>query len=233
MIRKRTGSTSSGQAGCNCFGCFRSYCCVKCKYACSDFLINGWRNRWLFVKETCFGYIRPTDGEIRAVVLFDQGFDVSTGVYQTGMRKGLQVITNNRQLIFRTWTRRKAKEWVASLKHNASLYARDFTSPNPHSSFAPTRSSTLASWLVDGSSYMSAVADALESATEEIYIADWWLSPEIYMKRPALNGDYWRLDEILKRKAVSLFCCLHFFLFHKTLIVDSRSQSICDVIQGA
>lgn len=49
---------------------------------------------------------------------------------------------------------------------------------------------------------MSAVADALEAATEEIYIADWWLSPEIYMKRPAIDGDYWRLDKILQRKAV-------------------------------
>lgn len=48
---------------------------------------------------------------------------------------------------------------------------------------------------------MSAVADALENAKEEIFIADWWLSPEIYMKRPATCDDYWRLDKILQRKA--------------------------------
>jgi phospholipase D1/2 len=60
-----------------------------------------------------------------------------------------------------------------------------------------------AGWFVDGSSYMSAVADALENAKEEIFIADWWLSPEIYMKRPFVDGDYWRLDKILERKAVS------------------------------
>ena len=29
------------------------------------------------------------------------------------------------------------------------------------------------------------------------------LSPEIYMKRPITEGDKWRLDVILKRKAVS------------------------------
>lgn len=63
-----------------------------------------------------------------------------------------------------------------------------------------------AHWFVDGASYMNAVADALDSATEEIYIADWWLSPEIYMKRPTIDGDYWRLDRILQRKAVSFFC---------------------------
>lgn len=49
---------------------------------------------------------------------------------------------------------------------------------------------------------MSAVADALELAKEEIMIADWWLSPEIYMKRPVFEGNQWRLDTILKRKAV-------------------------------
>lgn len=63
------------------------------------------------------------------------------------------------------------------------------------------RANTQAVWYVDGAQYMAAVADGLEAATEEIYIADWWLSPEIYMKRPALDGDYWRLDKILLRKA--------------------------------
>ena len=31
--------------------------------------------------------------------------------------------------------------------------------------------------------YMACVADALLEAKEEIFIADWWLTPEIYMKR--------------------------------------------------
>lgn len=77
-------------------------------------------------------------------------------------------------------------------------------------SFAPVRLDTQAAWFVDGSSYMAAVADAMEKAKEEIFIADWWLSPEIYMKRPALSGEHWRLDKILQRKAVSsikLFLC--------------------------
>lgn len=50
---------------------------------------------------------------------------------------------------------------------------------------------------------MSAVADAIENAKEEVFITDWWLSPEIYLKRPAIVGDYWQLDKLLQRKAVS------------------------------
>lgn len=81
--------------------------------------------------------------------------------------------------------------------------AKDFTQLNPHHSFAPIRSNIDACWFVDGSGYMSAVADAIQRAKEEVFIADWWLSPEIYLKRPAIEGNYWRLDTLLQRKAVS------------------------------
>lgn len=80
--------------------------------------------------------------------------------------------------------------------------AKGFIGENRFLSFAPIRKSVDALWFVDGSSYMSAVADALEAANEEIYISDWWLSPEIYMKRPIVEGERWRLDKILQRKAV-------------------------------
>lgn len=48
---------------------------------------------------------------------------------------------------------------------------------------------------------MEHAANMMEIALEEIYITDWWLSPEVYLKRPAKEGGKWRLDEILKRKA--------------------------------
>lgn len=214
-VKKRTGSTRPGQSGCNCFGCFglcSSGCCVRCNFLCSDIMCGKWRNRWFFVKETCFGYLRPNDGSIRAVILFDQGFDVSTGVYTSVTRSGLQVLTHSRHVVLKCWTRRKAREWLTHLKTVANTTARDFTTQNPHMSFAPVRSGINAGWFVDGAGYMSAVADAMENAKEEIYIADWWLSPEIYMKRPAISGDYWRLDKILQRKAqqgVKVFVLLY------------------------
>lgn len=33
------------------------------------------------------------------------------------------------------------------------------------------------------------------------------LSPEIFLKRPVVDGNMWRLDHVLKRKAVSLNTC--------------------------
>uniref|UniRef100_A0A087XTJ1 Phospholipase n=1 Tax=Poecilia formosa TaxID=48698 RepID=A0A087XTJ1_POEFO len=65
---------------------------------------------------------------------------------------------------------------------------------------------------VNGKTYMEDVADALEEAKEEIFITDWWLSPEIFLKRPVVEGNRWRLDCILKRKAqqgVRIFVMLY------------------------
>ena len=81
---------------------------------------------------------------------------------------------------------------------------RQFVDANRYESFAPVRDCACrARWYVDGSDYMRDVADAMEAAREEIFITDWWLSPEIFLKRPALDSHYWRLDQILLRKAVS------------------------------
>lgn len=88
----------------------------------------------------------------------------------------------------------------------------DFIQKNDYGSFVPKRKNNKAQWFVDGSSFMSAVADAIESAQEEIMIADWWLSPEIYMKRPVFEGNKWRLDTILQRKAVSYLFISYLFL---------------------
>ncbi|TID26640.1 phospholipase D/nuclease [Venturia nashicola] len=68
-------------------------------------------------------------------------------------------------------------------------------------SFAPERMGNDIKWYVDGRDYFWAVSVALERAKETIYIADWWLSPELFLRRPPYFNQEYRLDQILKRKA--------------------------------
>ncbi len=124
-------------------------------------MCGKWRDRWLFVKETYFGLIRPKDGVVRTVILFDQGFDISSGMYNMGLRTGIQITTDSRYMVLKCPTRRTAREWTNYFKMVANNQARDFTMPNPHQSFAPVRSGALATWFVDGLSYMSTVAGEL------------------------------------------------------------------------
>lgn len=205
MIKKRTGSTNAGQKKCNFLNCLSCGCCIRCNYLCTDIICGQWQNRWLIVKESFLVLQNPKTGAIRSVILFDSGMEVSLGLYTTGLNSGIQIVTNSKYMVLKFHNKKLAKDWASYLKAVANTTARDFTSPNPFMSFAPSRTSTLSGWFVDGAGYFSAVADALEGALDEIFIADWWLSPEIYMKRPTLDGEYWRLDNILLRKAVSKF----------------------------
>ncbi|KAF2101195.1 phospholipase PldA [Rhizodiscina lignyota] len=70
-------------------------------------------------------------------------------------------------------------------------------------SFAPERDGNLIKWYVDGRDYFHAVSVALERAKEVIYIADWWLSPELFLRRPPYFNQEWRLDQVLKRRAAA------------------------------
>ncbi|KAL7752474.1 Phospholipase D1 [Sorochytrium milnesiophthora] len=58
-----------------------------------------------------------------------------------------------------------------------------------------------AKWFVDGHHYFEAVAEAINNAKDHIYISDWWLSPELYLKRPPSENEEWRLDRLLLKKA--------------------------------
>ncbi|ORY59662.1 uncharacterized protein BCR38DRAFT_488681 [Pseudomassariella vexata] len=68
-------------------------------------------------------------------------------------------------------------------------------------SYFPERDGNMIKWYVDGRDYFWAVSVALEQAKETIYIADWWLSPELFLRRPPYYNQEWRLDQILKRRA--------------------------------
>lgn len=68
-------------------------------------------------------------------------------------------------------------------------------------SYAPVRKNVFARWLVDGRDHMWQVSRAIDNARSFIYIHDWWLSPELYMRRPAAISQKWRLDRLLLRKA--------------------------------
>lgn len=68
-------------------------------------------------------------------------------------------------------------------------------------SYAPEREGNSVKWYVDGRDYFWAVSIALERAQETIYIADWWLSPELFLRRMPYHNQQWRLDRVLKRKA--------------------------------
>lgn len=193
MIMKRVGGCSLG-----CLNCTHLLRCGK-----------SWRKRWLIIKDTFLTFIRPKDGAIRDVLLLDTNFTVKS---ESGVQHIVVVSNSYRELMFSCWTHRKQTEWVEQIQQITDGTGKEFTEAKRFCSFAPVRTDSIARWFVDGDIYFEAVADNLEAASEEIFITDWWLSPELYLKRMDHDRNNWRLDVVLERKAkagVKVFILLY------------------------
>ena len=97
-----------------------------------------------------------------------------------------------------------------------------WASRNRFDSFAPLRVNVAVQWLVDGRDYFWNLSRAINMAKDRIYIHDWWLSPELYLRRP--GNERYRLDNLLKRKAeegVKIFIIIYNEVSDKTTPVDS------------
>ncbi|KAM4726578.1 phospholipase D2 isoform 2-T4 [Anableps anableps] len=157
-----------------------------------------WSHRWLVVKDSFLLYMSRDSNEINFVLLFDSEFDVKVGNAHTGTEYGVCIKNFTRTLIIKCSSYRQSQWWTYEI--NQLAHSCDFLKDHRFKGFAPPREDTLTKWYVNGKDYFADLADALEQAKEEIFITDWWLSPEIVLKRPATDN-HWRLDEILKRKA--------------------------------
>ncbi|KAF0044068.1 hypothetical protein F2P81_003226 [Scophthalmus maximus] len=135
-------------------------------------------------------------------------------------------------LVFKCSSYRHARWWGQSIDNFVRNHGKAFLRDHRFGSFAQEEENIPAKWYVNGKTYMEDVADALEEAKEEIFITDWCLftcasvfpcvcffvslsarlSPEIFLKRPVVEGNRWRLDCILRRKAqqgVRIFVMLY------------------------
>ncbi|KZT64620.1 phospholipase D [Daedalea quercina L-15889] len=116
---------------------------------------------------------------------------------------------------------RQMLQWIAALER----VARDchYTGKNRFDSFAPIRLNVAAQWLVDGRDYFWNLSRAILLATECIYIHDWWLSPELQMRRPGMPK--YRIDNLLERKAkegVKIYIIVYQEVSSRTTPTDSN-----------
>ncbi|XP_058151278.1 phospholipase D1 isoform X2 [Dasypus novemcinctus] len=196
MIMKRSGGHRI--PGLNCCGQGRA--CYR------------WSKRWLIVKDSFLLYMKPDTGAIAFVLLVDKEFRIKVGKNETETKYGLRIDNLSRTLILKCNSYRHARWWAGAIEEFIQKHGSNFLKEHRFGSYAAMQENTLAKWYVNAKGYFEDVADAMEEAKEEIFITDWWLSPEIFLKRPVVEGNRWRLDCILKRKAqqgVRIFIMLY------------------------
>uniref|UniRef100_A0A4W6G1F4 Phospholipase n=1 Tax=Lates calcarifer TaxID=8187 RepID=A0A4W6G1F4_LATCA len=196
MVLKRSGGHRI--PGLNC--CGHSKMCYR------------WSKRWLVVKDSFLLYMKPDSGAISFVMLVDKEFNIKMDSKETETKHGVRIDSLSRSLVLKCTSYRHARWWGQAIEGFVQKHGSAFLTDHRFGSFAREEVNIPAKWYVNGKTYMEDVADALEEAKEEIFITDWWLSPEIFLKRPVVEGNRWRLDCILKRKAqqgVRIFVMLY------------------------
>eukprot|EP01087_Luapelamoeba_hula_P008735 TRINITY_DN2206_c0_g1_i1.p1 TRINITY_DN2206_c0_g1~~TRINITY_DN2206_c0_g1_i1.p1 ORF type:complete len:1114 (+),score=189.00 TRINITY_DN2206_c0_g1_i1:58-3399(+) len=92
--------------------------------------------------------------------------------------------------------RREAKRWVNCIRNNTNIILE-----NRMESFAPIRDACRTKWFINGRPYFDELLRVLPRAKKTVYIADWYFSPGVYLKRGAGIEKKYRLDNFLKSVA--------------------------------
>uniref|UniRef100_A0A673MSN0 Phospholipase n=1 Tax=Sinocyclocheilus rhinocerous TaxID=307959 RepID=A0A673MSN0_9TELE len=196
MVLKRSGGHRI--PGLNC--CGHSKMCYR------------WSKRWMVVKDSFLVLMKPDSGAISFVLLVDKVFGIKMETKDTETKHGVRIDCLSRTLVLKFTSYRHARWWGQAVDDFVRKYGSNFLKDHRFGSFANEQKNIPSKWYVNGKQYMEDVANALEEAEEEIFITDWWLSPEIFLKRPVVEGNRWRLDSILKRQAqkgVRIFVMLY------------------------
>ncbi|KAG5447459.1 Phospholipase [Clonorchis sinensis] len=191
------------------------------------------QSRWLVIKDTYLLYLKrsvKTDQSVEEmdiehffqtgafmnkvkrqwrfckVLLMDQSFAFIRKVENNARNYYLKVYNTHGRLIFACQNEWHLQNWVDELATVLSTDgARDYVDDHRFGSFAPPRPNTHITVFIDGACYMEAVAKAIAQARYEIFITDWCMNPEIFLRRP-VTSNTWRLDKLLQAKAEQGVC---------------------------
>ena len=158
-----------------------SYACKCIEY----FAFSQYNLRWIVVKEDCIYYMDKSNSETGKNVYF---FDRDLVVKKEG--KDIINITNiSRSIILKFKTIFEREIWYKEIMKRAEAMLKILAN-NPFKSYTNEKKGNLAHWFSDGEEYFKDLSEKLMQAKESIFITDWWLSPEVWLTRPAPTQTY-------------------------------------------
>ena len=182
--------------------------------------LHGMRHsKWFLVRDSYVACVdSPEETSLLDVFFVDSQFDFSSKLPRIRDQKTardmaktakgnagkssnhrLRLRNSERKLTLYAKNERQQEQFAESV--NKMWKATIWAQKQRFGSFAPVRHNVHAEWLVDARDYMWKLSRAIDMAENVIYIHDWWLSPELYLRRPPSVSHNWRLDRLLQRKA--------------------------------
>uniref|UniRef100_A0A8C1I673 Phospholipase n=1 Tax=Cyprinus carpio TaxID=7962 RepID=A0A8C1I673_CYPCA len=168
-----------------------------------------WSKRWLIVKDSFLLYMKPDTGAISFVLLVDNEFTIKMDSKNTDTKHGLRIENLSRKLVLKFTSYRHARWWGQAIESFVRKHGKAFLRTHRFGSFAREEENIPSKCCVHFNLIGVLVLCCI---CYMIVFVMCRLSPEIFLKRPVVEGNRWRLDCILKRKAqqgVRIFVMLY------------------------
>jgi len=164
--------------------CLRKAFSIAC-YCIEYFAFAQYNLRWMIVKDDCIYYMDKSDSQAgKHIYFFDRGFKA-----RKEDRDIINISNEQRSLILKFKTVFEREIWYSEIMKRANKIM-DLLNNNPYHSYAYMKPSNTAKWFSDGKDYFADLAEKLMEAKETIFMTDWWMSPEVWLKRPVSINTY-------------------------------------------
>ena len=158
------------------------YICFPLEY----WFFKGWNKRWIVLKDDMISYLNsPTTLVGKNVYWLDE----ETEVLEEG-DKELEIKYESKKGITLKFNSKFERDlWKKEIEGRIEKVTDEITN-NIYRSFTSLKNNCGAKWFIDGENYFGYLLEQLKNAKESVFITDWFLSPELALKRPINYNDF-------------------------------------------
>jgi phosphatidylserine/phosphatidylglycerophosphate/cardiolipin synthase-like enzyme len=156
---------------------------------------KSWNKRWIILKDDMICYLNDPNTLIgKNVYWFDENINITT-IDDTS----LQLTNLSRTLTLKFNTEFERDLWEKEINTRIDKITNEICN-NEYQSFTSQKINCGAKWFVDGHDYFEYLQTQLLKATESVFITDWFLSPELALKRPVNYNNFLGEKNITENK---------------------------------
>ena len=205
--------------------CFCLECCIFKKF----------NERWIVLKDDMICYSNLSNSPGGKHVYF---FDEEIKAKRVG-KLIIRVINLSRvlELKFKSFFEREL--WKIEMEKRITKF-KNVVKFNRYKAYTNEKINNFAQWFIDGRDYFNDLYEKLMDARKSIFITDWWMSPEVWLKRPVIETDYTsffkknnmtRLMDVLEHKAkegVKIYILLY---YECSIAIKLNSKHTMDTLE--
>ena len=157
------------------------YVCI-CLERC---IFKKYNERWIVLKDDMITYSDLSHSTGGKYVYF---FDEEIKAIRSG-KLSIKITNLSRilELKFRNYFEREL--WKQEIEDRIKKFKQTVKN-NRYKAYTNEKRNNFAYWFIDGKDYFNDLYEKLMGAKRSIFITDWWMSPEVWLKRPIMESDF-------------------------------------------